>query len=278
MVAWQDDFNRPDGALGVAPTGQLWRNLSAVTARILSSKAVLASRTDGGPAMTVIDGGLYGNNGELRGHFAPGAYGYGLYFRLRDAVNWWRVATRAYFVSVLVGHQTEYEWQSVYYYSNVIFGSHTNLGGTAWGVTQPAFPSKFSHGHDGLIHDMLFSHAYKTGATRQGAAIHQTQVAYQLILERAVGGNVGRIGTVALGGAPQGYVLGLTPTGFTMSTDGTTRFTSTDVTDSAFLEATRHGFGTLPTSLSLAATESSGLDSIIFTPAHGGLYMPPVML
>lgn len=204
-----DIFSRPDGALGVAPSGFAWESSDPLPAlAVRSGLAVPAGGSTPVPSLAYIDARTSGQDGRVEVSLAGSKVGVGAAFRVRDGYNWWAVTQRAYARTyqsgtklVQTGTETyvisssttavEYEWRQNYAsHSDGSWPSLHYLLGWGTSSTAPYFPSSVSHNHyHGTDPDSdLTTHyhsksgsPYKTGATRGGETtyVYGTRAVYE---------------------------------------------------------------------------------------------------
>lgn len=95
----QDDFNRPDGALGVSANGYPYSILRG----LVTVKTRRAYAEPGSPgSIAVLDAGLDGQDGIASAGVGAGG-GYALYVRVQDAANWHRLSIKRSEVTTQTG-------------------------------------------------------------------------------------------------------------------------------------------------------------------------------
>lgn len=192
-----DLFSRPDGALGIAPSGFPWVSSDPLPPLAISGgQAVPAGGASPVPSLAYIDAREFGSNGQVEVILAGSKVGVGCAFRVLNGYYWWAVTQRAFprtFQSgtqtVQVGTETyiigttttpvEYEWRQDYtlHVEGDIYGGHYLTAWSTSSTSAPFFPADLLHSHyygsDPDLSTSGHGHTkrgspFTTGATRGG--------------------------------------------------------------------------------------------------------------
>lgn len=208
-----DDFNRPDGPLGVATTGQAWRHRAGASTSVIRSREALVYLG----ALETVEAGLGGGDGLLSVVLGGTASGAGAAFRVAGPGDYWalsqRVFTETYesgtetyqsgtetYISSYGTYPTEYEWVKTFDYYNYVshnysdtYSNHaayawsTDPNNNPWGISSGTY---YSSAHNHYLEGAYYpgdqyphahtAYASRTGATRGGGTypIYSTRPVY----------------------------------------------------------------------------------------------------
>lgn len=214
-IAATDNFDRPNGAMGSTPVGDLvWEPISG-TWQIQSNRAYTSTSQNTTPPPIVAVDSL-SPDVDVSHDIASGG-GDSLYFRIVDATNWWRIRHRRYSQQTSYSctqYCTQYQYQGDYgnasgqsFSSSPCLGSHGHSDGVStWCSSNSCcIASSYGHAHtiyygdpceafSGNHHSHSRSSCYATGATQSVSCgtttCYTTTYYYVTYLEKSVGGTV----------------------------------------------------------------------------------------
>lgn len=243
-----DDFNRPDGALGTATTGQPWAVLRG-TVTVVNQRAVAGTASPG--AIAVVDTSYASADITLGASIGSG-YGQALYFRVDDASNWYRLVYRRY--------------------TNSFFnGTYTCQNCLNSGPCGPLEQSSVDS--SGSYTDASGQPGYRSCSPN-----YSSETVYAFQLQRSIGGSLTTLlqSSVNAGLTFMKVVArGRAVQTFSSDAANASAVGSWTASDDVGRLATRHGLGYGETTNS---SNTTGFDNFYATPDYIGNYLPPIYL
>jgi hypothetical protein len=226
MTSIVDDFQRPDGALGLAPGGLPW-TLLAGGVTIASHKASSSNVASSSPPASSLAVLPLSADGTFTMTIPAYSAGASLYFRVTDVNNWWRL--RVY------GYQSSSQYVSSYTCHNEYYSDfyHDDAGNTFWYETSRTIGGSYAsitdgsgYYHDGpASNDVYYADGklyhtpkYQEYCTPNYATQYYNN--YLVYLDKCVAGTVTTTSTT-LSGSAATYSVVLSGSAMTIK-DGTT--------------------------------------------------------
>lgn len=296
----KDTFTRPDGALGVAETGQPWQFI-----RGESPMTVKANRAHVGASsigvIHVVDTGVGGNDGTIDIDMVANDGGaQALIFRLTSASNWWRFFKRTYVQSYTFQSGTTpetYGWvgNGTYYYTpsgdfqylsvtHVNDGSSYKVGDEYWNYDSRVgvylnkrrfVPDATGSGGDVYSYQGRTVYENQTyQKTGGGEPIYSTGYTTVSVgrLEKCVNNILTTVREVSIPYSSTSLRVNLDGPSITCSANGSVLFSLEDRTHEL---AYKHGMGYAEDS---SYGNTHGIEAFSAVPYNLTAYIPPVML
>lgn len=256
------DFNQADGALGNALSGQPWSVLQGNVTVKSNRAATLAAR-----AIAVVDC----FSGDITvGADTGSSGGYATYFRVSDALNWWRLGVRYYSYSYQSGTQSVLDhWECrTYYYNDDASNSFNYVSAVTSSGSDGSFTSYYPDGKRSAVTSC--SAIYRTDP------VYSTAYAYTAYLEKCVNNVVTTVNSVGIG-TPSHLRVAAVGNSITClaGQGGATPVSLFTATDAFNATATLHGLGYTENT---QYSNSDGLDNFFAIAPILIPYVPQVML